>query len=849
MSAPNSKTTNSTTIRSPALTSKHISEAHSHSKSPRQDSTMVKIGLKPLPVTLAAVNSDSVLVENLCSLGYDEVLLPITTFRYREKCKAYFKAFKDSVSKTQALEVPFPLLGEVEVFAGRHISKVVGLLSSWIELDSHDSVVSDFSLQVVVNEVSYASHIGIQTFLLAPPKNVNNLAIYANNLSRLLETYPRAHFSLSLPICEEVRQDTVTGAPIPVLDALSTWDMWNSIRTQCNYHENLSVSLGSPNHNIPQYVINRWLLEPIRLYLVSTSRFVLNSKNYPVLNKFNQLIIWKLIQKKTLRLPTFFLHGVDRDQNINSHLKDITLENNRGADTSLGLDSDHNPITKSVSVDANGTAINYGSSSYLDYLRHLATTSANNLQIPLVEKFTMESLRNAVVDLNSPDLLQQPLQPLQNNLDNATYQTFEKDHVKYESYEKAMVAALMDLANLKKFQHLKTVPTYGTTAFNTSALSQESFASSNRSVSQLEKLSVLIVGPGRGPLIDRLFASLRFLNLNLDFVNIVAIEKNSNVMVYLSQCNSTRWLNKVRIFNRDIRKFAPPSGMRFNLIISELLGSFGCNELSPECLEPVSKMEDPGMSIYIPQSYSSYIAPASSPAIYGKLEKLDSRKSWNLPYVPLVDSAEILTSRYEKLWTFEYPSLSRHRSEITVSNRRSNQVLFKCHHKGTLHGLLGHFVAELYNGVIISNLSTGQGPTPPNLISWLPIFFPLEQPMYLPDDQELSVLMKREVSHNKVWYEWSVESFMYLVLPMDKSRSGDTTPRKTTKPFSIPRHSAKPSLNTPGLKASLFGSEQFFEPDQLSDDESSDDEEAQMRVRTGITKTQNSSGRYFSMFF
>lgn len=40
--------------------------------------------------------------------------------------------------------------------------------------------------------------------------------------------------------------------------------------------------------------------------------------------------------------------------------------------------------------------------------------------------------------------LQAPLQPLQDNLESQTYETFEKDVTKYQCYQAAVKAALLD---------------------------------------------------------------------------------------------------------------------------------------------------------------------------------------------------------------------------------------------------------------------------------------------------------------------------------------------------------------------------------------------------------------------
>ena len=41
---------------------------------------------------------------------------------------------------------------------------------------------------------------------------------------------------------------------------------------------------------------------------------------------------------------------------------------------------------------------------------------------------------------------QAPLQPLQDNLENSTYETFERDTIKYTKYEEAIRQALCDMA-------------------------------------------------------------------------------------------------------------------------------------------------------------------------------------------------------------------------------------------------------------------------------------------------------------------------------------------------------------------------------------------------------------------
>ena len=57
-----------------------------------------------------------------------------------------------------------------------------------------------------------------------------------------------------------------------------------------------------------------------------------------------------------------------------------------------------------------------------------------------------------------------------------------------------------------------------------------------------------------------------------------------------------------------------------DIIVSELLGSFGCNELSPECLYGAQNLlKDDGISI--PSKYTSYIAPVQSYKIYSEIKR------------------------------------------------------------------------------------------------------------------------------------------------------------------------------------------------------------------------------------
>lgn len=82
-----------------------------------------------------------------------------------------------------------------------------------------------------------------------------------------------------------------------------------------------------------------------------------------------------------------------------------------------------------------------GLAAYVNYLRFLRS------------KF-FSTMRSDQYDFESPffDYLQAPLQPLADNLENTTYETFEKDPVKYQQYEEVdLIPSFLVLIRLFPF--------------------------------------------------------------------------------------------------------------------------------------------------------------------------------------------------------------------------------------------------------------------------------------------------------------------------------------------------------------------------------------------------------------
>ena len=50
----------------------------------------------------------------------------------------------------------------------------------------------------------------------------------------------------------------------------------------------------------------------------------------------------------------------------------------------------------------------------------------------------------------------------------------------------------------------------------------------------------------------------------------------------------------------------------------------------------------------------------------------------------------------------------------------------------------------------------------PEMISWFPIYFPLKQAVFVPDQGEVVVDMWRRTDERKVWYEWKIDVFVLV---------------------------------------------------------------------------------------
>ncbi|KAH9384763.1 hypothetical protein HPB48_026776 [Haemaphysalis longicornis] len=150
----------------------------------------------------------------------------------------------------------------------------------------------------------------------------------------------------------------------------------------------------------------------------------------------------------------------------------------------------------------------------------------------------------------------------------------------------------------------------------------------------------MVVGAGRGPLVTA--------TLN-------ASERAQQKPATLKE---ETWKERVTVVSCDMRDFEAPE--KADILVSELLGSFGDNEVSPECLDGAQRfLKEDGISI--PCQYTSYLAPIQS----HKLDKhplVSSRASsllavghpFEVPYVVRLHNVTVLAEQHP-LFTFVHP--------------------------------------------------------------------------------------------------------------------------------------------------------------------------------------------------
>ncbi|KAG2220444.1 hypothetical protein INT45_004186 [Circinella minor] len=436
------------------------------------------------------------------------------------------------------------------------------------------------------------------------------------------------------------------------------WKKWNQFRSLAEHNPRIHVALELPKE-LPEddLLLDTWIAEPIKSVIVPADIFISNNKGYPVLPKPHQTYLKKL------------MHRIQPQ--IIVTLPDVNIHPSAAP------------------------------SSYQEYIRYL---NRNLPEMNDVDRFAS----------GYHDYLQAPLQPLMDNLDNSMYETFERDPIKYQQYEKAVYHALLD-----RVEH------------------DSDYVS-----------TIMVVGAGRGPLVN---CCLRAAEKAERKVHLYALEKNPNAFVTLQNAKAEIWHDKVTLVFADMRKWKPET--KCDILVSELLGSFGDNELSPECLDGAQKfLKEDGISI--PASYTAYVTPLASSKLYNEVAAYKDVTHFETPYVVMFQQVcELAVSK--PVWTFEHPNKTIEQDpENNLHNNRYSQTKFDMIPQDMImHGIAGYFESVLYKDVMISIHPDTHSP---GMFSWFPIFFPLRTPLQVAQGSTITLDFWRTTDAKKVWYEWSV---------------------------------------------------------------------------------------------
>ncbi|MGH0128756.1 UNVERIFIED_CONTAM: hypothetical protein FKN15_044108 [Acipenser sinensis] len=649
----------------------------------------------------------------IARLGFDFLCMPIFHPRFgREFCDEPAQSRPGAHTRSDLL------------LSGRDWNTlIVGKLSHWIQADSEVKTIRKNSEAALVQELNFAAYLGLPAFMI-PLRQENNANLARILLNHIHTGHHSSMFWISVPLmaAEDVRDDIIENEPINRKDDGSederTWQWWHSFRTLCDYNKRICLAIEIGADLPSEAVIDKWLGEPIKAAILPTSIFLTNKKGFPVLSKLHQRIIFRLFKLDA----QFIFTGSNRhsDKEFRSYLQYLQyLSENRPAPNSYEVfakgyeDYLQSPLQVSTTLCPIEIGADLPSEAVIDkwlgepIKAAILPTSiflTNKKGFPVLSKlhqriifrlFKLDaqfiftgSNRHSDKEFRSylqylqylsenrpapnsyevfakgyEDYLQSPLQPLMDNLESQTYEVFEKDPIKYSQYQQAVYRCLLD-----------RVP--------------DEQKDTNTQV-------LMVLGAGRGPLVN---ASLRAAKQAERRIRVYAVEKNPNAVITLENWRFEEWGDQVTVVSCDMREWAAPE--KADIIVSELLGSFGDNELSPECLDGAQHfLKADGVSI--PCDYTSYLAPISSSKLYNEVRMCrekdrDPEAQFEMPYVVRLHNFHQLAEP-QACFTFRHPN-----PDPVIDNNRYCSLRFNVQCNTVLHGFAGYFETNLYKDVTLN---------------------------------------------------------------------------------------------------------------------------------------------------
>ena len=337
------------------------------------------------------------------------------------------------------------------------ISNVVGEISGWIDCDNPDPTIQKTSERALRQEFAWAAHLGLQALVFQMP--CLRSPNFASILQHLCATASYQQLWVKIPLILPL---DFRNSRLNLTEITDGWEVWDSLRHLAGHHDRLFCCL-ELSEDLPDDIteLKRWAAEPLKAILLPTRIFLENKKGYPVLSKQHQAALSILLQ--------FKMHVIFS-----------------------GRPKMHGSLTP-----------------YIQYVQHLRSRDVS--QLTEGERFTF----------SYKDTLQSPLQPLMDNLESQTYETFERDPVKYERYEAAIIGALSELSKLSRTGSGDESPT-----------------------NEHTELVVTVVGAGRGPLVAAALSASKKTGVP---IRVYAVEKNKNAVITLRNRVITELWTNVKV--------------------------------------------------------------------------------------------------------------------------------------------------------------------------------------------------------------------------------------------------------------------------------------------------------------
>jgi protein arginine N-methyltransferase 5 len=608
-------------------------------------------------------------------------------------------------------------------------TSVVGVASAASATLPNNGPATDTFQKSLAAQLQWAWHMSLPAIILPALSLIYNSHATGHGLS--LEDYAQAIYKQVLAAPNHRCQ-----LWIPVRLDTTEINLFQRLTALCDYSPAISMMLIMEATPTNQTLITAEQTQhELQLLHVATgcaviscvalpcNMFLTNKRGYPTLSKHHQYLFKRGILQRTGRTVRWVLQGPTAHPLLHE------TQDKRGATGCL---------------------------PYLQYLQHMR-------QRPEVKQYL--DTPSASLERDYLDHLQRPLQPLKDHLENSTYETFEKDPVKYQEYETAIKMALQDR-------------------------------------SDKAEVTVVVVGAGRGPLVTCALRAYQQLDAQERpaVLHVYAVEKNPSAVIYLRSLASFNDMWKaaaVTVVHTDLRYITPDQlgGRTADIVVSELLGSFGCNELSPECLDGMYSTPVWGNeTISIPVRCTSHLAPVASVKLHCQAKQqglfpsdklgTDSvgglQQAMETPYVVRTHAASQMHPEQD-CWDFVHPPAHADKNRSKHMDFAPDPTYGVAYGNGygavdptlvntdtapheteapswTLTGFLGTFTADLYyrqGSNEVCQYSTAPSTFSTGMFSWFPLYFPLHQPIQVPANASVKVDVWRRTDETRVWYEWS----------------------------------------------------------------------------------------------